>query len=80
MRHPAMLLVATALLGVASFGAFRFWAGGGDTPQQDITQWRANSDVLLAMGRPPLLKPMPPLGTSVLDTVLRWNSNGGIAR
>jgi hypothetical protein len=72
-------LVAIALLALVSFGAFRFWTGRGEMPQ-DITQWRASSDVLLAMGGSPLNRPMPPLGTSVLDSVLRWNPDMRISR
>jgi hypothetical protein len=59
--------VAMAAIALLIFASVRRDRGTSDVAVGD---WRARSDLLLAIARPTLLDQMPPLHASVLDAVL----------
>lgn len=64
------LVLATAVLALIVAGVSYSRRDVVEVPEQSILEWRARSDALLAIARPDVFKMMPPLRSSVLDTVL----------
>jgi hypothetical protein len=68
--YPMFAVAATV---VFAFGLCL--KGGSSQPSTasppSVAEWQPASDVLLGTARPALFGPMPPLGSSVLDSFLR---------
>ena len=79
LRRSTLILAAAAIALVAA-GVFTNGRGRNLVSAQAVAEWRPNTDVLLPARQRTLFEMMPPLSTSVLDTVLRWNTNQRITR
>jgi hypothetical protein len=81
-RHwRRMPRVGTLVVGAAAVAVAAIWLGRTPSSTSDVTStittWRAPTDVFLRIPGSELLGAMPPLGTSVLDTMIPTPSKKG---